>query len=83
MLTSASVEKANPAPLSPPKPSLSHTTSVTPPKPSTRPIHCRPLTRSPTIDALRNAVSSGWMPTINATTPAAMPVWMARNTPDR
>lgn len=66
--------KARPAALTPVRPSLSETTKATPPKPGTSPAHCR----SATIDALRNAVSS-----ISATTPAGMPLSMARNTPDR
>ena len=53
------------------------------PTASTRPSHCRAVTRSPSKLPTRAATSTGWMPTIRAETPASTPSEMAVKTPPR
>ena len=67
-----------------PWPSLFHTTSSNPARPSPRPSHWRGATRCswPVADT-HSAVSTGCRPTISAVVPAPMPSLTALHTPPR
>ena len=58
-------------------------TSATPINPSTRPSHCRRVTRSPMKRLAMVEVSIGCRPGISAEMPAGTPWLMAVNTPPR
>ncbi len=73
MDSSASTDKTSEAGVMPDRAERPSTTSSTPPKPSSKPSHCRARNLSPNSGALANAVRIGCMPTISALTPADMP----------